>query len=105
MLVHVRFITKQDTLCTLTFSFDLPHTVRLSTSDMSVQGEEEIAVRQATHEDYAAVMSIGDVYGGRDYLKEGYHRFLDDPNVYAYVATVDGKTVRTSNLYLMDVQL
>ncbi|XP_059150978.1 histidine N-acetyltransferase-like [Physella acuta] len=59
-------------------------------------------IRRARPEDYEAVVAIGDVYKGRDYLSHYYHSFLNDPDVYAVVAEVNGHVVGFNMLQLLD---
>jgi len=65
---------------------------------------KKFAVRPATHDDFAAVMAIdvNQMYQGRDYLQDCYHRFLDDPNMHAVVATVDEQTAGFGVLHIFD---
>ena len=65
---------------------------------------DEILMRPARHEDYEAIMEIGDVYEGVDYLPSMYHSFLDDTNIHAVVAEVDGKPVITKNKQYIENQ-
>ncbi|BFZ20333.1 hypothetical protein BsWGS_23372 [Bradybaena similaris] len=50
-------------------------------------------IRPARAEDYQDLLEIGDVYGGRDYLKAHYHTYLNNPVIYPLVAEVDGKAI------------
>ena len=48
---------------------------------MKKTGAQRIMARQATLEDYSAVVQIDpDLYGGTDYLPMRYHDYLRDPN-------------------------
>ena len=61
---------------------------------MAEKQPEGLTFRDATEDDYEAVLAINNnVYDGRDYIPDRYHRFLKDPSKYAYVAEKDGKIV------------
>ncbi|RUS69101.1 hypothetical protein EGW08_023138 [Elysia chlorotica] len=60
---------------------------------MSSDGDSPtISYRTATLSDYDAVMSIGGIYGGRDYLWSLYRQLVMDPDKHGIVA-LDGETV------------
>ncbi|XP_071096810.1 histidine N-acetyltransferase-like isoform X2 [Haliotis cracherodii] len=59
-------------------------------------------IRRATVDDFDRVMAIGDVYGGIDYLRHRYHRFMDDPNAQSYVYVVGEEIVGFCTPFLVD---
>ena len=50
-----------------------------------------VVIRPARHDDLPAIFEIPDV--GNDFLYAQGSMFLDDPNVKAFVAVVDGKPI------------
>ena len=53
--------------------------------------KQKLTVRRAGHQDYEGVVSINtDLYNGLDYIPTCYHTLIDNPNIYGYVAELDG---------------
>ena len=52
---------------------------------------DHVVIRPARHDDLPAINEIREL--GRDFLYAQGSMFLDDPNVKAYVAVVDGKPI------------
>ena len=53
-----------------------------------------VQCRPATHADYEDVMDINrNVYRGRDHLAAMYHKFIETPLMYSYVAEYEQKIV------------
>ncbi|XP_071096785.1 uncharacterized protein [Haliotis cracherodii] len=59
-------------------------------------------IRRATRSDFDAVMGIGEVYNGKDYLRYRYNSFLDDPNNRSYVYMVGRDVIGFSASFLID---
>ncbi|RUS69345.1 hypothetical protein EGW08_022891 [Elysia chlorotica] len=53
----------------------------------------DVTIRRALLSDEAAVMSLGDVYSGRDYLFALYSDLVQDPDTYPVVAVVNNVVV------------
>ena len=54
----------------------------------------DIKVREATPDDYEAVMAIDtNIYDGYDYLPKMYHTYMKDPRRTGYVLEVNGRIV------------
>ncbi|GFN88198.1 histidine n-acetyltransferase [Plakobranchus ocellatus] len=54
---------------------------------------KDVVIRRALQEDFEAVLSIGEMYGGRDYLKALYLPFIENKDTYAVVATIQDAVV------------
>ena len=63
---------------------------------------DNVVYRNACHEDFPALLEIGDVYKGTDYLYSIYHELLDDPGVVALVADIGGKAIGFACFQLFD---
>ncbi|XP_046557817.1 histidine N-acetyltransferase-like [Haliotis rubra] len=59
-------------------------------------------IRRATADDFQAVMDIGDVLFGLDYLPQHYHTFIDDPNARSYVYLVGEEIVGFCSPHIID---
>ena len=49
--------------------------------------------RIAQGTDFDAVMAIGDVYSGLDYMEQGYHKMIKDQRYFPVVCTIEGPAV------------
>uniref|UniRef100_A0A2C9KD34 N-acetyltransferase domain-containing protein n=1 Tax=Biomphalaria glabrata TaxID=6526 RepID=A0A2C9KD34_BIOGL len=61
-----------------------------------------VFIRRARPEDYDAVMAIGCMYNGRDYLSSLYQRAVNDPDIYPLVAEVKGQVVGFYMNHILD---
>ncbi|XP_067664204.1 histidine N-acetyltransferase-like [Haliotis asinina] len=59
-------------------------------------------IRRATADDYQAVMDIGDVLFGLDYLQQYYHTFIEDPYARSYVYLVGEEIVGFCSPHIID---
>ncbi|KAH9489349.1 hypothetical protein Btru_051702 [Bulinus truncatus] len=53
----------------------------------------DVIIRRARAEDYTDVMTFGTIYQGKDYLAYSYTEVINDPDIYAVVAEVEGQVV------------
>lgn len=60
---------------------------------MTSFAQEEISLRRAVLADKEAVMSLGDMYSGRDYLSALYSELVESPDTYPVVAVINEKVV------------
>ncbi|KAK6968339.1 histidine N-acetyltransferase [Biomphalaria glabrata] len=61
-----------------------------------------VHIRRARPEDYDAVMAIGCMYGGRDYLPSLYPKAMSDPDIYPLLAEVKGQVVGFYMNHILD---
>ena len=59
---------------------------------------KECVCRRARLSDHAAVMDIGDVFNGVDYLQHYFYKYMSDPNYYCFVCEVDERVVRIHDM-------
>ena len=62
-------------------------------ADKSASKAPEIKLRLGLPEDYEAVLALGDMMEGRDYLPAKYHDYVKDPNRGINLFDLDGKVV------------
>lgn len=60
---------------------------------MSEEVRRDYMVRLARFSDYRGILEIGDVYAGLDYVLSSFNRYLEDPNVFQFVAERGGEIV------------
>ncbi|XP_046368571.2 uncharacterized protein LOC124143588 [Haliotis rufescens] len=89
---------KYEVLTTNNVNVSARPSLRESFSELSYKHD----IRRATRSDFNAVMGIGEVYNGKDYLRYRYNRFLDDPNNRSYVYMVGRDVIGFSATFLID---
>ncbi|KAH9489347.1 hypothetical protein Btru_051697 [Bulinus truncatus] len=63
---------------------------------------DDVIVRRARAQDYDAILRIGEVYGGKDYLPATFFRALADPDIHPLVAEVKGQVVAFIMCHFID---
>ncbi|CAL1545725.1 unnamed protein product [Lymnaea stagnalis] len=75
----------------------------MSTNDLKKEMTlPDVIIRRARREDYDDVMSIGDVYCGRDYLPSTFLCALEDPDIYPLVAEAVGHVIGFYMNHILD---
>ena len=67
-------------------------------SPFTTGSDPELVFRRARPADYEAVLAMGDMFHGLDYMPHMYHRLLANPDYKCFVCEADGKVVSYSLL-------
>ena len=54
---------------------------------------EVLRIRPVSHQDYQAVLDIGEVYDGWDYIIDTYHHIINDTKAVCLAGEINGKMV------------